>query len=84
MALKLRHVAVPKLLARFREKYANSTGLETLRLAEWLRNHIDDGSFTEKQVVVAFDVPASDTAQFKSRMRALQAQSKTLKDLKGE
>ena len=50
MALILRHCTKTQLGNAFRERYRSSQGLETFRLATWLVNRIDDGTFTVQEV----------------------------------
>lgn len=50
MALVLKYATLTQLGNAFRERYKDSTGWETFRLATWLVNRIDDGTFTIQQV----------------------------------
>jgi hypothetical protein len=50
MALVLKHATLAQLGAAFRERYREAKGIEAFRLATWLVNRINDGTFTETQV----------------------------------
>ena len=56
MALLLKYATKSQVAAAFRERYRNATQIEACRLAKWLLDHIDDGTFTATQVQNAFGI----------------------------
>ena len=72
MALVLKHATLAQLGAAFRERFKASEGVETARLAKWLLERIQDGTFTETQVRTFFGLTALQWNTLKSKLGTLR------------
>lgn len=72
MSLNLKHATKTQLANAFRERYRNSSQVECARMATWLLNRIDDGTFTDAQVQSAFGLSAGQYTQMKNRFTNLR------------
>ena len=67
MALNLRFATGAELAAAFRRRYKAAEGFEAARLATWLLNRIDDGTFTDAQVRNAFGLTVAQYNALKTK-----------------
>lgn len=71
MAIVLKYATLTQLGNAFRERYKNSKGQETAKLARWLLTRITDGTFTDAQVRTFFGLTTTQYNQMKTRMQTL-------------
>jgi hypothetical protein len=72
MALVLKHATLAQLGAAFRERFKASEGVETARLAKWLLERIQDGTFTETQVRNFFGLTLVQWNALKAKIQTLR------------
>ena len=72
MALVLKHATLAQLGAAFRERFKASEGVETARLAKWLLERIQDGTFTETQVRTFFGLNLTQWNTLKTKIATLR------------
>jgi len=72
MALVLKHATLAQLGAVFRERFKASEGVETARLAKWLLERIQDGTFTETQVKNFFELTLAQWNTLKTKIQTLR------------
>lgn len=72
MALVLQHATLAQLGTAFRARFLASTGAETARLARWLLERIQDGTFTETQVRTFFGLTLAQWNTLKTKLETLR------------
>jgi hypothetical protein len=73
MAIILRHATLAQLGAAFRQRYLAAKGPEVFRLATWLVNRINDGTFTETQVRNFFGLSVAQWNNLKAKWQDWKA-----------
>ena len=84
MPIDLKHANKSQLLAALRERYAASTGAETLRLAAKIKTHMDAGDITDADMRGAFGLSVAGWATAKSRITSHASTHATTKSARGE
>lgn len=84
MALVLKHATLAQLGAAFRERFKNSEGVETARLAKWLLARIQDGTFTETQVRNFFGLTVAQWNTLKTKITTLRDNWENILIARGE
>ena len=82
--MKLKHQTEAEFLERFREKFKSSEGEETFRLASFIIDKIDDGSFADLKLRNIFGLTAGQWTTLKVKLKALQNAKKAIQSAKGE
>jgi hypothetical protein len=73
VALNLKHQTAAQLAARFRDRFRFAKKEEAARMATWLLNRIDDGTFTDTQVRNAFGLTSPQYTSMKTRLEAMRS-----------
>lgn len=63
-----RFQTIDEFLAKVRERYGSSKGIETCQIARWIVNRLNDGSVTVVQMRTAFSVSPSQWNSINGRM----------------
>lgn len=84
MALTLKHATLAQLGAAFRQRFRDSEGLETARLAQWLIDRIQDGTFTETQVRNFFGLTLAQWNTLKAKVQDWRDKRVALLAARGE
>jgi hypothetical protein len=84
MALTLRYGTLAQLGNLFRERYRKAHGIEAFRLAKWLVDHINDGTFTQAQVRNFFDLTQQQWDALKTKWEDWKAKYEEMLSVKGE
>jgi hypothetical protein len=84
MALTLRYATLAQLGAAFRDRYRNASREECARLATWLLNRIDDGTFTDAQVRNFFGLTQTQYNNLKTRLTNLRTNWLAVQAAQGE
>ena len=82
--LELKHQSKEQFLERFRNRYRESSGLETIRQSSWLADRLDDGDFTDDQVRSSFKFKTSEMVSFKARLNSRRATLRQIRSAIGE
>lgn len=84
MALPFKHATVDQLVAAWRERYAQSTGVETGRLAHLMQTWLDAGDVADDKLRGAFGATVAQYAQIKGRLTAAAQRYRASKADRGE
>lgn len=84
MALQLKYASLQQLGEAFRERYRDSTGMETARLARWLVRRIQDGTFTQAQVRNFFNLTQQQWDTLRAKMEDWQTKLDSIDAAGGE
>ena len=71
-------------MSRFRQRYRESSGEHSAKLASWLLDRLDDGDFTDDHVMTAFNMKQAEINQFKTRMNTLRSSLRQIRSAIGE
>lgn len=84
MALDLKFATKAQLIAEARRRYRDSTGNETLRLADWLMTHLDAGDLTDAELAAAFGLNPGQWTAMKARIKAHSDNARAERSARGE
>lgn len=84
MAINLRYATKTALLLAVRDAYKKSSGVETLRLANKLKSHIDSGDFTIAEIRSAFGFNVAQYSAFIDRLTTKATAMQTVLTAVGE
>lgn len=82
--LVLVHQSKEQFMERFRNRYRESSGLETIRQSTWLIDRLDDGDFTDAQVMTSFNFKTSELVSFKARLNNWRSIFRQIRSAIGE
>ena len=84
MALALKHQTKEQFMSRFRQRYRESSGEHSAKLATWLLDRLDDQEFTDDQVMTAFNYKVSELIQLKTKLTQLRSSLRQIRSAIGE
>lgn len=80
----LHHQTVAELAARFRQEYRTASKERLAKLAYWLIERINDGTFTDAQVRNVFNLSVAQYSVLKARATALHDAEAAIRAAEGE
>ena len=84
MAIVLNYATLTQLGNEFRQRYLDSSGIQTWRLAKWLMDRIDDGTVTDAQVCNFFNLSVPQYNTLKTKMLDHRTKYEDLQGAAGE
>ena len=84
MALNLQHQTPAQFAARLRQRFLNSTQVDTWRIATWMLNRIEAGDITELQARTAFGLTLVQWAALKTKLTTMRVNYLALQSAGGE
>lgn len=84
MAIQLKYTTLAKLGAAFRQRFKAASKEDAWRLATWLLNRIDDGTFTDAQVRNFFNLTVTEYNNLKTRLTTMRSRWQELQAAAGE
>ena len=83
MALVLKHQTKEQFIARFREKYANSSKEQCAKLATWLMDKMDAGEFTDSQLRDSFKFTVVQWVDFRNELNNFRSSWRNIQNARG-
>jgi len=84
MPIVLHYATLTQLGNEFRQRYLDSSGVQTWRLAKWLMDRIDDGTVTDAQVRNFFNLSVPQYNTLKTKMLDFRTKYEDLQGAAGE